>query len=146
MYVAVSSTSDNWLMMHFISSYWPKPEVNLSWSLSEYCAAELFQLVPIIYSCFSLPWSVYFSRNPYLIRGQKVGIIGHTTKDKALACLQNCPLLEDLSEWSLWDVVFGPELGNLKDFIQKYGGSHVVTINGNYFGIMRHATENTFSA
>jgi len=69
-----------------------------------------------------------FYRSPCLVSGQKVGVLGHVTKDKALASLQNCPLLEDLYEWSQWHVVFEPELGDLKDFIQKHGGLHVVTI------------------
>lgn len=71
-----------------------------------------------------------FSRNPCLSGKQKTGILGHMTKEKALICLQNCPLLEDLHEWSQWDVVFEPELGHLKDFIQKYGGTHVINLSG----------------
>ena len=53
--------------------------------------------------------------------GRTVGVLGPTNREKALVCLQNCPLLHDLTEWSHWDLVFKPELGDLKDFIRKYG-------------------------
>ncbi|XP_060075304.1 uncharacterized protein LOC132554994 [Ylistrum balloti] len=62
-------------------------------------------------------------------RGQ-VGILGHQARETALACLHNCPLLEDLAGWSQWTLVFEPEHGKLKDFLQKYGGSHISTIDG----------------
>jgi len=51
-----------------------------------------------------------------------VGVLGHVTKEQALSCLQNCPLLEDLATWSQWNLVFKPELKDLKDFIVKHGG------------------------
>ena len=54
-------------------------------------------------------------------QNRTVGVLGHTTRDKALACLQNCPLLADLAEWSHWELIFKPELKDLKDFIQKHG-------------------------
>ncbi|XP_069113795.1 uncharacterized protein [Argopecten irradians] len=62
-------------------------------------------------------------------RGQ-VGILGHQARETALACLHNCPLLEDLAIWSQWTLVFEPEHGKLKDFLQKYGGSHISAIEG----------------
>ena len=62
---------------------------------------------------------------------RQVGILGHQTREQALACLQTCPLLDDLAEWSHWALVFEPELGGLKDFVQKYGGIHSLTITGN---------------
>ena len=52
----------------------------------------------------------------------KVGILGHQTRDAAMFCLHNCPLLENLADWSEWGLVFEPEMGKLKDFVQKYGG------------------------
>lgn len=70
-------------------------------------------------------------RNPCLTGRQEVGILGHRSKEQALICLQNCPLLEDLGEWSQWNLVFEPELGNLKDFIQKYGSVKVLNLSGN---------------
>ncbi|KAL4234329.1 hypothetical protein ACF0H5_005980 [Mactra antiquata] len=60
----------------------------------------------------------------------KVGMLGHQSKDIAQICLHNCPLLEDMSEWSQWNLVFEPELGKLKDFIQKYGGVTNKTLDG----------------
>jgi hypothetical protein len=61
----------------------------------------------------------------------KVGILGHQTKDAAKICLHNCPLLENLADWSQWSLVFEPELGKLKDFILKYGGVSTKTLEGN---------------
>jgi hypothetical protein len=52
----------------------------------------------------------------------KVGILGHQSKDAAKFCLHSCPLLENLADWSQWSLVFEPEHGKLKDFIQRYGG------------------------
>ena len=57
-------------------------------------------------------------------------MLGHQTRDAALACLQNCPLLEDLERWSHWSLVFEPQHGNLKDFLQKYGGVHTIHADG----------------
>ncbi|XP_056016364.1 uncharacterized protein LOC125663893 [Ostrea edulis] len=54
------------------------------------------------------------------VKGQ-TGILGHQTKEAALACLDNCPLLENMADWSQWSQVFEPQLGKLRDFIQKYG-------------------------
>lgn len=55
------------------------------------------------------------------LKGQ-TGILGHQTRESALACLENCPLLENMAEWSQWSLVFEPQLGKLRDFVQKYGG------------------------
>ncbi|XP_046338389.2 protein NO VEIN-like isoform X3 [Haliotis rufescens] len=64
-------------------------------------------------------------------RGEvKVGILGHRTREHALACLHNCPLLADLAQWSHWDMVFLPQLGKLKDFLHKYGGVTSLTVEG----------------
>ena len=60
----------------------------------------------------------------------KVGMLGHQTKESAKICLHNCPLLEDLAEWSQWNLVFEPEHGKLKDFIQKYGGVTTMNMEG----------------
>ena len=64
-----------------------------------------------------------------LSQERTVGFLGHMTKDQALSCLQNCPLLCDMAEWSQWDLVFKPQLKDLKDFIQKHGGIYQTTIN-----------------
>ncbi|KAI3365403.1 hypothetical protein L3Q82_010485 [Scortum barcoo] len=49
---------------------------------------------------------------------EAVGRLGEMSKAQALASLLSCPLLEDLSEWSQWELVFKP-LGSLKDFIER---------------------------
>lgn len=54
--------------------------------------------------------------------GEAVGLLGEISKVQALACLMSCPLLEDLSEWSQWDLVFKPFHGSLKEFIQRNAG------------------------
>lgn len=60
----------------------------------------------------------------------QVGRLGHQSRDMALSCLQACPLLENLSDWSQWQMVFEPELGDLKQFILKHGGCHTVQLTG----------------
>ena len=65
------------------------------------------------------------------MKQRKVGIMGSQTRERAFACLENCPLLEDIAEWAHWDLVFKPELGLLKDFLQKYGGTRTHTVSGN---------------
>ncbi|XP_045924345.1 protein NO VEIN [Micropterus dolomieu] len=49
---------------------------------------------------------------------EAVGRLGEMSKAQALASLLSCPLLEDLSEWSQWELIFKP-LGSLKDFIER---------------------------
>ncbi|KAF1374253.1 hypothetical protein PFLUV_G00248000 [Perca fluviatilis] len=48
-----------------------------------------------------------------------VGRLGEMSKAHALASLLSCPLLEDLSEWSQWELIFKPLHGSLKDFIER---------------------------
>ncbi|XP_026207843.1 uncharacterized protein wu:fj29h11 isoform X2 [Anabas testudineus] len=50
---------------------------------------------------------------------EAVGFLGEMSKAQALASLLSCPLLEDLSEWSQWELIFKPLLGSLKDFIER---------------------------
>uniref|UniRef100_A0A4W3JPJ6 Wu:fj29h11 n=2 Tax=Callorhinchus milii TaxID=7868 RepID=A0A4W3JPJ6_CALMI len=72
-------------------------------SLVLYEAALLFkEFIPI------------HSNNSY-----SVGLLGELSKERALSCLLNAPLLEDLAEWSQWDLVFEPQHGSLKDFIER---------------------------
>ena len=61
---------------------------------------------------------------------RRAGVLGHVSREQALVCLQNCPLLADMAEWSHWDVVFRPALKDLKDFIQKHGGVYQCTALG----------------
>jgi len=62
-------------------------------------------------------------------------VLGHTTREKALACLQNCPLLVDMAEWSHWEMVFKPQLKDLKDFIQKHGFVYQCSVVGENLGL-----------
>ncbi|XP_058477566.1 uncharacterized protein wu:fj29h11 isoform X2 [Solea solea] len=50
---------------------------------------------------------------------EAVGLLGEMTTAKALNSLLSCPLLEDLSEWSQWELIFKPLHGSLKDFIER---------------------------
>ncbi|XP_044034429.1 protein NO VEIN isoform X2 [Siniperca chuatsi] len=50
---------------------------------------------------------------------EAVGCLGEMSKAQALASLLSCPLLEDLSEWSQWELIFKPVHGSLKDFIER---------------------------
>ncbi|XP_070783607.1 uncharacterized protein [Enoplosus armatus] len=50
---------------------------------------------------------------------EAVGHLGEMSKAQALASLLSCPLLEDVSEWSQWELVFKPLHGSLKDFIER---------------------------
>ncbi|XP_069563541.1 uncharacterized protein [Brachyistius frenatus] len=50
---------------------------------------------------------------------ESVGRLGDMLKAQALDSLLSCPLLEDLSEWSQWELVFKPLHGSLKDFIER---------------------------
>ncbi|XP_056285066.1 uncharacterized protein wu:fj29h11 isoform X2 [Pseudoliparis swirei] len=51
--------------------------------------------------------------------GEAVGRLGEMSKAQALASLLSCPLLEDLSEWSQWELIFKPLHGSLRDFIER---------------------------
>uniref|UniRef100_A0A3Q2QWQ6 Wu:fj29h11 n=1 Tax=Fundulus heteroclitus TaxID=8078 RepID=A0A3Q2QWQ6_FUNHE len=50
---------------------------------------------------------------------ESVGRLGDMSKDQALASLLSCPLLEDLNNWSQWELIFKPLHGPLKDFIER---------------------------
>ncbi|XP_076856187.1 uncharacterized protein LOC143510575 isoform X2 [Brachyhypopomus gauderio] len=52
-----------------------------------------------------------------------VGLLGEVSRDQAMASLLSTPLLQELSEWSQWPLVFQPSHGALKDFMEKYCGN-----------------------
>ncbi|XP_043085998.1 uncharacterized protein LOC122332685 [Puntigrus tetrazona] len=52
-----------------------------------------------------------------------VGLLGEVSCDQARASLLSAPLLQDLEDWSQWELVFQPNHGPLKDFIDKYCGA-----------------------
>ncbi|KAM6951488.1 uncharacterized protein FYW47_015000 [Aplochiton taeniatus] len=51
--------------------------------------------------------------------GEAVGLLGEMSKTQAVASLLSCPLLEDISQWSQWELVFRSTHGPLKDFIDR---------------------------
>ncbi|XP_066520431.1 uncharacterized protein wu:fj29h11 isoform X2 [Hoplias malabaricus] len=68
----------------------------------------------IRYECPLLP------KDPGDAVGETVGLLGEVSREQALASLLTAPLLQDLREWSQWELVFQPNHGPLKDFIDKY--------------------------
>ncbi|XP_061564141.1 uncharacterized protein wu:fj29h11 isoform X2 [Cololabis saira] len=64
-----------------------------------------------------------FSKTSADCGSESVGRLGEVSKAQALASLLSCPLLEDLSDWSLWELIFKPVHGSLKDFIEKNAAS-----------------------
>ncbi|XP_062381766.1 uncharacterized protein wu:fj29h11 isoform X2 [Sardina pilchardus] len=52
--------------------------------------------------------------------GESVGVLGDVRREQAVSCLRSAPLLEDLEQWSLWEPVFLPSLGPLKEFIERH--------------------------
>lgn len=51
-----------------------------------------------------------------------MGRLGEVSKAQALDSLLSCPLLEDVNEWSQWELVFKPLHGPIKDFIERNAG------------------------
>ncbi|XP_015211657.2 uncharacterized protein [Lepisosteus oculatus] len=70
------------------------------------------------------------ARSSWTEANESVGLLGPQSIGNALACLLSAPLLEDLSEWSQWELVFEPEHGNLKDFIEKNAGKKITQLAG----------------
>jgi hypothetical protein len=79
---------------------------------------------------FNLAVNDMFVHSPTSRNMGKVGIQGNQTKEMAMACLTNCPLLEDMMEWSHWSLVFQPQFGSLRTFIEKYGGLQDISLEG----------------
>uniref|UniRef100_A0A3Q3H2C9 Wu:fj29h11 n=1 Tax=Labrus bergylta TaxID=56723 RepID=A0A3Q3H2C9_9LABR len=79
-----------------------------------------------------------------------VGCLGEVSKEQALSSLLCCPLLEDLSEWSQWELVFKVHHGPLKDFIERNAGntglSALEVTPGQLFRITSHTGDKHFSA
>ncbi|XP_078467254.1 LOW QUALITY PROTEIN: uncharacterized protein LOC144730360 [Lampetra planeri] len=63
------------------------------------------------------------SRQDFLLERVTVGLQGDVGEEQALRCLLGAPLLEDLATWSHWELLFEPQLGALKKFIERgYSG------------------------
>ncbi|XP_058262273.1 uncharacterized protein wu:fj29h11 isoform X2 [Hemibagrus wyckioides] len=69
------------------------------------------------YECPLLP------KEPEDMLVESVGLLGDVSREQAVASLLSAPLLEDLAEWSQWELVFQPNHGPLKHFIDKYCGN-----------------------
>ncbi|XP_023128613.2 uncharacterized protein wu:fj29h11 isoform X1 [Amphiprion ocellaris] len=72
-----------------------------------------------------------------------VGRLGEMSKDQALASLISCPLLENLSEWSQWELIFKPLHGSLKDFIERNTGNTGLAALEVRPGLLLRITTNT---
>ena len=76
---------------------------------------------------FYVLMKIYFFRIEWRVH-TSIGKLGEQPVDKALACLQNCPLLENLENWSHWTLLFAPQMGSIKLFIEKYGYMHTMDV------------------
>ncbi|XP_034717175.1 protein NO VEIN isoform X2 [Etheostoma cragini] len=65
--------------------------------------------------------ALFAKRSNSSVEGEcgSVGRLGEMSKAHALNSLLSCPLLEDLNEWSQWELIFKPLHGSLKDFIER---------------------------
>lgn len=59
---------------------------------------------------------------------EKVGLLGPVTREDAVASLVSAPLLEDLAEWADWELVFEPQHGPLKEFIERHCGTRFLLV------------------
>ncbi|XP_056626776.1 uncharacterized protein wu:fj29h11 isoform X3 [Triplophysa dalaica] len=75
-----------------------------------------------------------------------VGLLGEVSRDKALASLLSAPLLQDLEEWSQWELVFQPNHGSLKEFIDKYCGKTELLALEVSPGVLLRVTADTCAA
>lgn len=78
-----------------------------------------------------------------------VGRLGHQSWEDALHCLSTAPLLEDLNEWTHWDLIYEAIHGDLSDFIQKRGSSKniyaIETSPGKLFRVDTNCTRQDFN-
>ncbi|XP_033112406.1 protein NO VEIN-like isoform X2 [Anneissia japonica] len=76
-------------------------------------------------NCITYEQAVCTRTRTKQVSGNPVGMRGHQSRCNALLSLNSAPLLEDLSEWSQWHLIFKPEYGELKGFIEKWSGAEV---------------------
>ncbi|KAM9306092.1 uncharacterized protein KZ484_000857, partial [Pholidichthys leucotaenia] len=74
---------------------------------------------------------------------ESVGCLGEMSKEQALAGLLSCPLLEDLSEWSQWELIFKPRHGAIKDFIERNAADTGLAALEVMPGVLLRITTNT---
>ncbi|XP_029102419.1 uncharacterized protein LOC108939853 isoform X1 [Scleropages formosus] len=76
-------------------------------------------------------WSPVRYESALFVRDSKaglveaVGLLGQVTVEQAVSSLLSAPLLEDLAEWSQWELVFQEQHGLLKHFIEKQSATHM---------------------
>ena len=58
-------------------------------------------------------------KSSHALTSDCVGILGHQSRNNAFDCLAAAPLLEDLGEWSHWELVFQPQFGSLSNFLNS---------------------------
>ncbi|KAJ8246365.1 hypothetical protein GJAV_G00266920 [Gymnothorax javanicus] len=79
--------------------------------------SDTFSASPVRYE------SPLFVRDSRGSAEEKVGLLGPVSRDDAVAILVSAPLLEDLAEWANWELVFEPQHGPLKDFMERHCAS-----------------------
>ena len=79
-------------------------------------------------------------------QGGNVGILGSQTREAAEACLTVCPLLEDMAAWSQWELVFQPQFGPLRQFVEKYGGHKSINLKGTFHFEKGHYSHSLLTA
>lgn len=81
-------------------------------------------------------------------RDEFTGIFGSVSSEDAVKCLIRAPMLSDLKLWSHWDLVFGPSLGPLLDWLLDLGClkelSCIVTTDSKIIRIDNSATIDGF--
>ena len=80
----------------------------------------------------------------------KVGLLGSMTSADATKCLLKAPMLCNLLEWSHWDAIFSPSLGEFLDWMEKDASvkdlACLVTGEGTILRIDGSATVDSFLA
>ncbi|MGH0153085.1 UNVERIFIED_CONTAM: hypothetical protein FKN15_023719 [Acipenser sinensis] len=86
--------------------------------------------------CYEAALLIKDSRHGLSAANDAVGLLGDVSRDTALACLLNTPLLEDLADWSQWELVFEPQYGDLKDFIERNFGRKVTRLGDESMAVL----------
>ena len=102
-------------------------------SLEDLGCGKIEKLIADIHFLPTKPSAISYM-SPILLNGttdtqhpppsQKVGILGHQTREDALACLHKAPLLENLKEWSHWELVYQHQFGDLAEFLSQEVQTH----------------------
>ncbi len=107
------------------------------------------QPLTYLYSlCCGFDQSDEASKNAETVCDQlKTGYLGSFSSDDAIKCLMSAPLLEDLSTWSNWALVFEPQFGELRSFLRKQDKVHAIEAAPNvYLKISLDSTTDNFKS